>query len=136
MKKTIIALALALSAAGAHADQGDITVHTLSMHFGSNADQMNNINPGIAYDIRDDLRVGALYNSYYKPSLYVAKVIRLNRRLSAGLGVISGYKWSSQERDVVGETYSIIPMLAVEARISDNVSVLWFGQAFNLQVRF
>ena len=132
MKKLILAAALAASLGAAHADQGDITLHTVSVHVGVTG--LNNINPGIAYDVRDDVRVGALYNSYNKPSLYVAKLIPIKRRLRIGLGVITGYTW--RDNDVYGKTTGILPLLAVEADLLPGVSVIWFGQAISLELKF
>ena len=130
MKKLILAAALAALTGSALADGW--TVHTRSMHFG--VDGLNNNNPGLAYDVRPDVRVGALYNSYKKPSLYAAKIIPLNRYMRVGLGVITGYTW--RDGDIHGKTTGILPLLAVEADLAPNISVIWLGQAINLEVKF
>jgi hypothetical protein len=137
MKFTLLAAAMALGfsyAFDASAEQGDWTIHTVSVHAGVTG--LNNFNPGLAYDVRDDLRVGALYNSYEKPSLYVAKLFNIKKRFRAGVGVISGYKWDSDQNDVTGKTTGILPLVAAEFDIAPNISILWFGQAFNLEVKF
>lgn len=137
MKATVIALAVslvALSAAECQAREGGWTVHTVSAHVATRG--LNNFNPGIAYDVRDDLRVGGLYNSYEKPSFYVAKLFNVRKRFRAGLGIISGYTWDQDERDVVGKTSGILPFVAAEFDLAPGVSLLWFGEAFNLEVKF
>lgn len=135
MKQTILALALALAATGPQASEGDFTVHTVSAHVG--VSDLNNINPGLGYDITDDLRVGAFYNSYELPSFYIAKLIHIPfmPRIRAGLGVISGYTWDWDQEDVIGETGGLLPLVAIEADITRNVSVLWFGNAVNLEIK-
>jgi hypothetical protein len=136
MKFTLLAAAMALGFSytfDASAEQGDWTAHTVSVHVGVTG--LNNFNPGLAYDVRDDLRVGALYNSYKKPSLYVAKLFNVGNRFRAGVGVVSGYKWESGE-GVSGKTSGILPLVAAELDITNNVSIIWFGQAFNLEVKF
>ena len=114
------------------ADEGDITVHTASVHVGASG--LNNINPGIAYDLKDRLRLGALLNSFKKPSVYAAYLIPLGTKVRVGVGVITGYEY--KDGRVLGKTASAIPMLAVEVDITDHVSVLWFGQALNLELKF
>ena len=132
--KTILAIALSATLGLAQADQGDWTVHTVSAHLIT--EDMNNFNPGLAYDITDNYRVGGLYNSFEKPSLYVARIFDVHSRVRVGAGIISGYKWDSDQNDVVGKTASVLPFLAVEVDVTDNVSVIWFGEALNLEVKF
>lgn len=134
MKKTLLAIALLGGWANAFAQGNGWTVHTVSVHAATQG--LNNINPGIAYDVRDDLRVGAIYNSYKKPSLYVAKLFNVRKRFRAGLGVISGYTWDNDKGGVYGKTSGILPLVAAEFDLAPGVSLLWFGEAFNLEVKF
>ena len=114
------------------ADAGDITVHTVSVHVGASG--LNNINPGVAYDLTDRLRLGALLNSFGKPSAYAAYLIPLGTKVRVGVGAVTGYQY--KDGRVLGKTASAIPMLAVEVDVTKHVSVLWFGQALNLELKF
>lgn len=134
MKKSILAMALALGLSTAAAGN-DWTIHTVSVHVG--VEDLNNLNPGIGYNVTDDIRVGAFYNSYKLPSVYAAKLIPLHPRVRLGLGAITGYKLVSPDEGlIVGKATGVVPLLAIEADITDNVSVIWFGRALNLEVRF
>jgi len=115
-----------------NAAEGDVTVHTVSTHLGGSG--LNNINPGVAYDLSDRLRLGALLNSFKKPSVYAAYLIPLGTRVRAGVGAVTGYQY--KDGQVLGKTASAIPMLAVEVDVTKHVSVLWFGQALNLELKF
>lgn len=117
----------------AHADS-KWTIHTVSTHLIT--DDMNNVNPGLAYDVREDIRIGALYNSYNRPSLYAAKIFPIHDRVRVGLGVITGYGWDSDEHDVYGKTTGVIPLLALELDVTKHVSIIWFGEALNLELKF
>ena len=138
MKQTLIAIALAASFCGiqtARAEQGDISVHTLTAHIGVSG--LNVVTPGIAYDISDNVRVGGLVrNSYGFKSAYILGYTHLNKYVSVGAGVISGYTWDGDAGQVVGQKNGVIPLLAAEFRITDHVAVTWFGQAFNLTLKF
>lgn len=107
-------------------------MHTVSTHLGGSG--LNNINPGVAYDLSDRLRLGALLNSFKKPSVYAAYLIPLGTRVRAGVGAVTGYQY--KDGQVLGKTASAIPMLAVEVDVTKHVSVLWFGQALNLELKF
>ena len=109
----------------------DVTVHTVSTHVGVSG--MNNINPGIGIDYRD-VRFGALYNSFEKPSVYGAYIVPLHPRVRVGLGAVTGYEY--RDGGFYGKTTGVLPLFAVEADITDNVSVLWFGRAINLELKF
>lgn len=109
----------------------DVTVHTVSTHVG--VDGLNNINPGIGIDYRD-VRFGALYNSFEKPSVYGAYIVPLHPRVRVGLGAVTGYEY--RDGGIYGKTTGVMPLFAVEADITDNVSVLWFGRAINLELKF
>ena len=115
----------------AEAAEGDITIHTVSTHIGVSG--LNNINPGVAYDVTDRLRVGVLRNSFKKPSAYAALMWALHDRVHLGVGVISGY--GIEDGAIIGKTAGIIPLLAVELDITDHVSVVWMGQAINLELK-
>lgn len=142
--KALLPLALAIGvtfAADSHADKaGDWTIHTVSAHVGVSG--LNNVNPGVGYNVTDGLRVGALYNSYKKPSAYVAGFIDFppgQNRVRVGGGLISGYTFDTSDTAdslITGKTTGIVPLVAVEVDITKNVSVVWFGQAFNLEVKF
>ena len=120
----------------ARAEQGDITVHTVSHHLQS--DGLNNVNPGVAYDVTDHIRVGALYNSYKNPGAYVAAIYPMNDRVRIGAGLISWYKF--QEGTIAQSDFGVIPMVAVEVDIIQTkryaVSGIWFGETLNLQIKF
>ena len=136
MKQTLIAIALAASFCGiqtVRAEQGDISVHTLTAHVGISGLEV--FTPGVAYDLSDNVRVGGLWrNSYGFKSAYILGYHRLNKYVSVGAGVISGYTWDDGQ--VVGQKNGVIPLLAAEFRVTDNVAVTWFGQAFNLTLKF
>ena len=109
------------------------TVHTVSYHVG--ADDLNNVNVGLGYDIAENVRIGALYNSYSKPSAYAAAFVSLNKRVRIGAGVITGYAIGEDWR-LEGKTTSILPLAAAEVDLTEHVSVIWFGQALNLALKF
>ncbi len=127
-----VAIGLTLAAGSCDAEQGDITLHTVSVHVG--APGLNNINPGVAYDVTDNVRVGGLYNSYKKPSVYAAYLYPLSSRFRIGAGIVTGY--AIDGRRIKGKTVSAIPLLAAEFDVTKRLSVIWFGQAFNLEVKF
>ena len=118
------------------AEQGDITVHTVSTHIGVSG--LNNINPGVAYDVTDNFKINDLVNSYKKPSLYAALMVPMGDRLRIGAGVISGYRFSKGDEDgmVRGSTAGIVPLVAIEVDITKRFSAVWMGQAVNLEVKF
>ena len=138
MKQTLIAIALAASFCGiqvAKAEQGDISVHTLTAHVGVSG--LNVVTPGVGYDLTDNVRIGGLVrNSYGFKSVYVLGYNRLNKYVSVGAGAISGYTWDGDAGQVVGKAGGVIPLLAAEFHLHENVSVTWFGQAFNLTLKF
>lgn len=107
------------------AQAGDWSFHLVSVHPGQSG--MNNINPGASYRMNDNLRLGALRNSYEKTSIYVMGIAPVAPKWRVGMGLISGY----QER--YGE--SVIPAIAVEYDVTDSFSLVWFGLAFNVEVR-
>lgn len=133
MKKTLLAIALAVAAVPAAAEW---TVHTGSVHFGPHADEMNNFNPGLAYQFANNVRVGGFYNSYEKPSAYAAYVYDVRDNVHVGLGVISGYKWNSDQKDITGDTRGVLPLVAVEVDLNDSISLIWFAQAVSLEFKF
>lgn len=100
-------------------------MHLVSTHPGQSG--LNNINPGIAYNVTDDIRIGAVRNSYKRLSLYVMEVYSVTDRLRIGAGAASGYEAEFGS--------PIIPVVAVEYDITDSFSVVWFGLAFNLEWR-
>jgi hypothetical protein len=147
----LLVLALELPSC-ARAEQGDITLHTVSAHVGVSG--LNNINPGVGYDLTDNVRVGGFYNSYRKPSAYVAAFLNIHPRFRVGAGVISGYSFQSEDDETLksadkpecsglcGNASGVLPLVAAEFDIvpqkgsRPGVSVVWFGQALNLEVKF
>jgi len=133
MKKTILALALALSAPLAAA--GEVVVHTGSVHFGPGTDGLNNFNPGLGYDF-GSYQVGGFYNSYELPSFYGAWKWNVTDRISFGVGAITGYTWDSDEHHITGKRNGVIPLVAVGFRVTKHIGLTYFGQAISLEVRF
>lgn len=131
---SLLGLVLYCSGATINAVHADWTIHTVSAHVGVKG--LNPYNPGIGYDVTDKVRVGALYNSYKKPSGYALYIVPLHPRFRFGAGLISGYKLNTNTWEVSGKTGSIIPAVALEADITRNVSAVWFGQAINLELKF
>jgi len=127
MKTTIFLLLLSSSV------QADWTVHTVSDHLKTTG--LNNINPGIAYDFTPNFRAGGLYNSYHRPSFYAVGLAHVNSRLRLGAGVISGYKLHGKDVGKGSDT-SIIPLIAVEYDLTKHVSIAWFGEVLNLELKF
>lgn len=105
----------------------DWIIHTVSQHpFDSG---VNNINPGVAYDT-GEYRSGVFYNSYKRTSFYTAKVSSITTKLKIGYGVASGYSsefWDSSP---------LIPIIAMEYNVTNNLSLIWFGKAINIGVKF
>jgi len=134
--RTAMALVmLACMAQPVEAEQGDITLHTVSAHVGISG--LNNINPGIGYDLSDTVRVGAFYNSYRKPAVYALRIFPVTSRLRVGLGVVTGYRLREEHGDLVtsGKATSVLPALAVEFDITRRLSLAVLGQAINLEVK-
>lgn len=135
--KALLPLAFAIGVTyglDARSEQGDWTIHTVSAHVGVSG--LNNVNPGVGYDVTDNLRIGGFYNSYRKPSAYALGFFEVHPRFRVGAGVISGYTFTPGTWEVEGKTAGLIPAVAAELDITNNVSVVWFGQAFNLEVKF
>lgn len=132
--KAAVVLALGIAWIGdALAEQGDITVHTVTAHVGVTG--LNVLTPGVAYDFTDHLRAGFLArNSYGFRSVYGVAYTPMTKYMSIGAGFISGYGWDGKQ--VYGKRNGIIPMVAAEFHITDNIGVTWFGQAFNLTFKF
>ena len=132
-----LSLAIALAASQAVAeDAGTWTIHTVSAHIGVSG--LNNVNPGAGYNLTRHIRVGGFYNSYEKPSLYAAAFGDINSRVRIGAGLVSGYTFDtdSDEGFLSGKTSGVVPLLALEVDITRNLSLAWFGQAINLEVKF
>jgi len=114
------------------AAEGDVTVHTFSVHLQGRG--LNNVNPGVGYDVTDTFRTGILYNSYKKPSVYAAYIVPWSPRIRAAFGVVTGYAF--KDKRIQGKTYSAVPLVALEVDLTDTISILWFGTALNLEVKF
>lgn len=123
-----LALMLAQCMHDAHADW---TVHTVSLHAQHG---MNNLNPGLGFDLRPDWRVGAYYNSYKDVSAYSLYIHPLTDRLRIGVGLVTGYRWEGGVEK--GEGRHVIPMLGLEYDINHRLSLGFFGTAVNLEVKF
>lgn len=128
---TIAALALIAGILIPAVSQAEVTLHTVSYHVGVSG--MNNFNPGIAYQHKD-VRVGVLYNSFKLPTAYGAYIIPVHERVRFGVGAVTGYEW--RDGGIYGKATGVLPLVAAEIDITDNVSVLWFGRALNLEVKF
>lgn len=99
------------------------TVHTVSMHY-QDGGQYNNINPGVAYDVMKYARVGAVINSYYRLSTYAAAIMPVSDKLRIGVGMVTGYRPGA------------VPLISVEYDIRPGLSIVWFGTALNMEIKF
>lgn len=135
----VIAFFMALFSGDAFAEQGDFTFHTVSYHLVT--EDMNNINPGIGYDVTDGLRVGAIYNSYEKPGVYAAGILQVHDRVKVGAGFITGYKFA-RGFQVAQEDFGMIPFLGAEVDLikakpgRPGASLIIFGEVLNLAVKY
>lgn len=111
----------------------DVTIHTVSVHLATSG--MNNFNPGIGYDI-GPVRVGGLYNSYKRPGFYAIAIAPITPRFRVGAGVISGYRFDSENRVLMQDDNHFIPYIAAEYDISKSWSVAWFGEVLNIEYKF
>lgn len=68
---------------------------TYGVHLGSyhSSPGYNNVNPGVYVRTGNGLQVGAYYNSYKHPSVYVAKFVPLSRHVDFMYGLATGYPW-------------------------------------------
>ena len=131
MKPSIMALLAALTPYAASGEGW--TAHTVSAHVG--CPDCSWATPGLAYDVHSHVRIGALLNSYHKPSAYAVGIIPVRDNVRIGLGAASGYKLGHNFQ-LTGDTMSVAPVLAIEVDLTDHLSLLWFGQAINLEVKF
>lgn len=111
----------------------EVTIHTVSVHLVTSG--MNNINPGIGYDI-GPVRVGALYNSYKRPGFYAIAIAPITPRFRIGAGVISGYRFDSENRVLMQDDNHFIPYIAAEYDVTKSLSVAWMGEVLNLEYKF
>lgn len=123
MKKLLCIVACMLGAP-VHADPQPWTVHTVSQHYRQNNEEINNLNPGIAYDPIRYTRIGAVVNSYKHLSAYAAVIIPLSDNLRLGVGGVTGYGHKTR------------PLVAIEYDIKPGLSILWFGTAINVELKF
>lgn len=139
----IVVLTASLSG-NATAEKGDVTIHTVSAHMGA-PDGLNNLNFGMGFDVTNNVRIGGFYNSYSEPSAYAAAFVTIPNtggRLRVGGGAISGYAIGDNWR-LKGDAKSVLPFVAAEVDIirvkrgrKPGVTLGWFGQAINLEVKF
>jgi hypothetical protein len=129
--KYMLTLLIFINASAVSAD--NLTVHTVSHHFITQ--DMNNVNPGLGYDVNKNLRIGGFYNSYEKPSFCSVGIANITDKFRVGVGVISGYKLQNS-RIYEGKHTSLIPLIAMEYDITSDVSIAWFGEVLNLELKF
>jgi len=130
MKTKIILLLLLLNTPIAYAE-GQFSIHLVTGHIGIN--NLETVTPGIAYTEKG-YRAGVIRNSFRLPSFYAAKLYDINHRLRFGLGIITGY--SIEGLHLKGDTSGVIPLLAAEFDINNQLSILFTGRAFNLELKF
>jgi len=129
MKPLIFLIILLISAP---AYSGQFMVHTFTTHIG--VEGLEEYTPGLAYTNDKNYRFGILRNSFKIPSAYVAKLFPVNKHFRFGVGLVSGYKFTNGY--ITGSKKHIIPLLAAELDITKNVGVTWFGNAFNLILKY
>ena len=135
MNTTHKAVVLLLAMLSAPVMAGDLSFHTFSAHI--KEDNREEFTPGIAFT-EGGYRFGYLRNSFKINSFYGTKIFRISDSMRLGLGVITGYEYATTEdgTGITGKNGGAIPFVAVEKDITDNISVLWFGRAVNLIVKF
>lgn len=134
MKYHILAVAIALSVAGV-AKADELIIHTVSWHSDDNKDSTkqwttvdqngqtwlhttrteayNNANFGVGYRWDNGWQVGAYYNSYRKPAVYVAKNWMFTENFGAFLGAATGYD------QVAGHPVAPIGGLVYKIKLTD-----------------
>jgi len=134
MNKSILFIIVFLLAGCAPVLAGNWSIHTYTAHIPvANSEHLKLFTPGIGYT-HDGYRFGYFRNSFDVDSFYAAKLYPYNDQLRFGMGAISGYKFTGSR--LTGHPGGIIPLLVAEFDITDNISVLWMGRAFNLEVKF
>lgn len=113
--------------------QADWTVHTVSDHL--TREGLNNINPGLGYDVNKNFRIGGFYNSYEEPSFYAAGIANITDKFRIGAGIISGYQLKNGLA-VEGSNSSIIPLVAMEYDITSDISAILIGDVLNVVFKF
>lgn len=113
---------------------GTLFVHTHTYHQHQEGQEIEAFTPGLGYETDGGYRFGALRNSFGIPSVYAVKTFPENKRFRFGLGAISGYEWTG--RGLRGRERGAVPIVGAEYDILDNVSVVWFGQALNLVLKW
>lgn len=88
MKKLLVSLLLLLPLVAS-------AENTYGIHLGSwhSSPGYNNSNPGVYVRSGNGLQVGAYYNSYSRPSVYVAKFVELSPHVDFMYGLATGYPW-------------------------------------------
>jgi len=110
----------------------EFVVHTFTYHAGG--EKLETFTPGLGYTTNSSYSFGALRNSFKSSSIYIVKMFPIFKGVRVGMGAITGYyhKGGRVGKDEDG----VIPLLAAEIDITKNVSVIWFGNAFNLTLKF
>ena len=132
MKWNLKAIALALAIVPSTVI-ADVSIHTVSLHMVSKG--VNNFNPGVGYDIKS-ARVGILYNSFKRPSVYALGIIDITPILRIGAGVIRGYSFDTDNTVITRDDNHWMPLVAVEVDITKSLSLVWFGDAINVEYKF
>ena len=113
------------------ANAGQLLLHTFTAHIHDPG--LEAVTPGIAYQT-NGYRFGILRNSYRFTSVYMSRIYPITNSLRTGVGIVSGY--GVKGGCVVGRRNGLIPFIAVEKDLTDNVSLVWFATAINLEVRW
>jgi len=129
---SVILLSLTLAQA---ASAGTFAIHTVSRHIwlSSNHGNLNDINLGVSYENDHNIVVGADYNSFRKPSLFLAKDFQFGDHFSIYLGAVSGYTF---DQGIVGKTLGVLPMVSLGIHLTEHVSLVTMANAVNLTFQF
>lgn len=112
----LLAAGLAIAACPAvRADE--LILHTVSYHSTKPGDDPNNYNPGIGYSLDNGWAAGIYYNSYRRPSAYVAKDFNVAGPLGVFAGGATGYD------SVSGRPITLIGGLRLTMPVSDTANV-------------
>ena len=111
---------------------GEIVVHTFTVHAGG--EKLEKFTPGLGYTTNSNYRFGILRNSYKLPSIYAVKMFPVFKGVQIGMGAITGYRLKGIK--IGKDEDGVIPLLAAEIDIVKNVSIIWFGQAISLALKF
>jgi archaellin len=118
----LVLVTLGLTGVAQAASAGELIVHTVSLHSRSTHEherttnyvdntgaivrttvtttqqRYNNVNPGVAWQFDSGVQLGAYYNSYREPTMYVAYEHMFNEHWGVLAGVGTGYESVSRVR--------------------------------------